>query len=424
MTRATRALTGILCLLMIHACGGSGTATRDELADLKAYVDSGPYATKLASCAMANTTWRSCSLDTLPVLGMEHAEPDIAQIMERVTVSHDWMGQRFEQLLTHLPEDLMYLFGGVTAIVIDADIRPSYYWSLTGAIYIDPASLWLTLEEKDSINRKLDHRSGNGSDMRLRYYSRSAINGRDAYRHFGLDSKVARSIDDIIIPMSNLLFHELTHANDRLPRALYATVERHRSVASITDRVREHYTSGLLSKEMPLTSSLVFELASIFYHGTTPNEEQTFWSGAELGQAFAEDGANDLYGFSSKYEDLAMLVEETMMHIHFGIKREQAFIEAPEQASPHCGEALIGWGERHRIGDPWVRERIKFALAELFPHRDYSLIIDNLAEPEPLQTGQDWCEMVDEQRQLGQTVESQQHKLPMQMMLRRPHLHP
>lgn len=421
--RSIHKITCILCLVLGTACGGSGTATRDELADIQPYYDTGRYAEVLAQCAIANTSWSSCRLDTLPALGMEHPSPTVPQIMERVVVSHDWMGVRFEQLLENLPDDLLYLFGGITAVVIDADIRPSYYWNLTGAIYVDPYSLWLTQEEKDSINRKQDHRTGNDSEMRLRYYSRMSIDGQDAYRHFGFDSTENRTIEDIVIPMSNLLFHELTHANDRLPRSAYASVDRNRRILSATEKEKNHYPSTLLSTEMPLTSDLAFQVASIFYHGADPNNEQQFWSGEELGLAFAQDGANDLYGYSSQYEDLAMLVEETMMYIHFGIQRTQAFIEAPEQKSPSCGQAIIGWGEHHRIGDPWVRERIKFSLAQLLPHRDYSLIIDNFEPSEPLQSGQDWCDMVAQQRQNGNTAQTQSYAEPIKLMKHHPHPH-
>lgn len=395
-------LYSVLCVLsiLLSACGGRGTATREELSDLSAYDSNSPYAEAIASCAQVNAPWASCSLTRLPPLAMDVPEPTIDDVMSRVAVSHDWMGLRFRQLLEQLPDDMLYLFGAVTTVVIDDDIRPSYYWDLTGAIYLDPASLWLTLEEKDSINRKLDHRTGNDSKMRLRWYSRQAIDGADAARYYGLDSEVERPLEDIVIPMANLLFHELAHANDQFPRAAMVNIDRDQSISSATGSLYDDYPSTLLKQALALTSELGFALGKIFYRGVEPTDEQQQWSAAEIGQAFAPDGASDNYAYASQYEDLAMLFQDTMMYLYFDIEKEIAFIEAPEQKSPACGEAIIGWGARNRIGDPLVKERAKQVVSDLLPDRDYLDRIDAIAEPTDL-SGLDWCAMVNEQRSLN-----------------------
>ena len=72
---------------------------------------------------------------------------DTDAIMQRLVVSHDWMGQRFKEVLDILPAEILQLMSGVTAVVIDDDIRPSYYTNWTGAIYLDPANLWLTNDD-------------------------------------------------------------------------------------------------------------------------------------------------------------------------------------------------------------------------------------------------------------------------------------
>ena len=72
--------------------------------------------------------------------------------MERVVVSHDWMGVRFEQLMRRMPTDLVELFAPVTAIVIGSDVRPSFYSSFRGTINLDPGFLWMSVPEKQTIS--------------------------------------------------------------------------------------------------------------------------------------------------------------------------------------------------------------------------------------------------------------------------------
>ena len=87
--------------------------------------------------------------------------------MDRVLVSHDWMGKNFEDLVTanQSNTDLLRLFNGVTAIVIGAHVRPSFYYSATGAIYLDADNFWLTAEERDVIDEAPDFRSDFGRDL-------------------------------------------------------------------------------------------------------------------------------------------------------------------------------------------------------------------------------------------------------------------
>ncbi len=110
-----------------------------------AYRPNGPFAASLVRCtydaalqytSAANNTL--CPLATLPFLHQTTGGtvPTTAQIMDRVVVSHDWMGQVFEQFLNSglASDDMKRMFNGVTAVVIGAAVRPSFYYALTGAI--------------------------------------------------------------------------------------------------------------------------------------------------------------------------------------------------------------------------------------------------------------------------------------------------
>ena len=134
------------------------------------------------------------------------------------------MGERFSQMLDVLPDDIKVLLGAVTAIVIDDDIIPSYYWGLTGAIYIDPRYLWLSPDEANSITQQEDFRSSFSSELIFIEASRYVLNGEYASNDIALDSGQSRTIAGITYRFAGLLYHELAHANDYFPPALRDTV--------------------------------------------------------------------------------------------------------------------------------------------------------------------------------------------------------
>jgi hypothetical protein len=82
-------------------------------------------------------------------------------ILSRLLVSHDWMGKRFEEMMQSFADDSeeILLFRSVTAIIISDNIRPSFYTTRTGAIYIDSSYLYLTEAEKKNTPQFLDYRS-------------------------------------------------------------------------------------------------------------------------------------------------------------------------------------------------------------------------------------------------------------------------
>ncbi|MCY7316893.1 MAG: immunoglobulin domain-containing protein [Rubrivivax sp.] len=149
---------------------GDAAATR-----VQPYRLMSPHATNLARCVFDpalffnNGNTNLCTLGTLPLLAQQTAGavPTVAQVMDRVLVSHDWMGARFEQfLLTQdASGDFRRLLGSVTSIVIGAHVRPSFYWAATGAIYLDADNLWLSPAERDSVSEVPDYRAGFGGEL-------------------------------------------------------------------------------------------------------------------------------------------------------------------------------------------------------------------------------------------------------------------
>ena len=62
-----------------------------------------------------------CTFNELPLIGQSVISPQISDIMDRVVVSHDWMGVRFEQLLSQLSSEALILFKPVAVIYIGSE---------------------------------------------------------------------------------------------------------------------------------------------------------------------------------------------------------------------------------------------------------------------------------------------------------------
>ncbi|MCR6650693.1 MAG: hypothetical protein NVV73_03945 [Cellvibrionaceae bacterium] len=380
-----RGVTGLLlgiCLLSLIACGGKKKhyASADEgLANIEPYVASSTYSAVLKRCATA-TNGRSCTLEELPALGMEIETPEVADIMERTLVSHPWMGARFEEVLEEMPVQMRYLFGSLTAVVIDDDVRPSYYNPRTATIYLDPDYLWLTEQELAVINQK--------EDFRGEYIRRMAY--RPVWRYVNGPDDDTRSLDTIVVDTAQLLFHELAHANDIFPRTSFANVNRALRVEDVTASLYDEFPSTRLLETAPLKSDVMFRLARILYHGDTPSDNYRRVGAALVGSHFEPDGANDDYNYSSQYEDVAMLFEEAMMKAYFDMDRDVGFTSAPN--SPFCEDYILGWGMRNRLGAEQVKERAEWVVAQLLPNEDYTWLFESLPEPQLLQTNVSWCD--------------------------------
>lgn len=379
MRGATALLLGI-CLLSLMACGGKKKTyyyfDLDEgLDSIRPYVSDGPYSATLKACAI-----NGCTLEALPVLGMDAEAPSVEDIMSRVLVSHSWMGERLQQVLDEAPDDLLLLFRSTTAVVIDDDIRPSFYHPATGAIYLDPDYLWLTSDERATVSDQPDFR---GSYIHQMAY-------RPLWRYRNGPGDRERSLDSIVVQTAHLLFHELAHATDRFPLAFFDSVDRSQPIHSVISALEPQATSRLLDTHYPLKSQVMFDLASIIYQGAISTPAYRAMTAAEVGQHFASDNANDDYNYASLEEDVAMLFEEAMMKIHFNMDRDIGFAHATN--SPYCADNILGWGMRNRLGAEGIKVRAQWVVEQLLPERDYSLYFDTFPEPRELQVGVSWCD--------------------------------
>lgn len=387
----------IILLILLASCGGERVsdvgpiATVPDLSDIAVYQSAGPYAGVLPGCATATDTTGYCPLEVLPLIGQQVAAPAVSDVMERVLVSHPWMAIRFEAALNQLPSDLLTLFKGVTAIVIDNDIRPSFYLSGTAAIYLDPAYLWLTNEEKATISQDADFRVTFGDQLQFNGLWRYVKNNDYAYPGYSLSGTETRQLVDILYPLARILYHELAHANDFLTPAMQAVLDLQTTPLEASRSLASEQVANQLQGVAPLNSNLWNRLAGVLFHGATPTAQQRGYSAGFVGTEFDSDFASDPYNYASIREDVAMLFEETMMKYHFDIDRDLAFADRPLPADPACDDYLVQWGVRNRLGDPLVKTRAVFIAGELLPSTDLGTFLDGFPEPTALLTGIGWC---------------------------------
>lgn len=389
--------------LFLAGCNSGGGSGEDwntgndsgwpAIADAFPYAGNSPFASAVEACV--KTADAGCTLATLPFIGTSAPVPGVADIMDRVLVSHDWMGSRFEEVLNRMPAHVLSLFRPVTAIVIDADVRPSFYMGDTGALYIDPMYLWSTNAEKQTVSRDADYRSSFSADLAFIAGWRYVRDNAYAYTDpgAGLLDDSERTLDDIVLSFSRLLYHELAHANDILPWAYAASLPDHYTTHDAWTELVPYMLWKRLEADYPLTSEELADLAEVMFGGRAPTVDEQAVQADYVGAVFDLDRANDHYSYYTPREDVAMLFEETMMAYDHGIQRDVGYIIRTD--SDYCDDYLVGWGVRGRIGQSQVRQRAQLVATTLLPDVDFSAFFAALEPQQSMTAGAGWCDNLD-----------------------------
>jgi hypothetical protein len=379
------------------------------------YKASSPYAGVLAGCVYnaqlqyTGAGANSCSLTTLPLLHTTTSGtvPTLAQIMDRVLVSHDWMGRNFEDFVRANQDktDLLRLFNGVTAIVIGAHVRPSFYYALTGAIYLDADNFWLTADERDVIDEAPDFRSAFDRDLQYSGVWRYANSmNQNIFLPFSAASRIPRDLAYLLQESGWLMYHELAHASDFVPVSVRGSLNTSTSLwANIAPRyLGSQLPSDQLTTMFPLTSPQMKALAQVkFVTGpvadTTlvngiPYSTLRVWSPNEVAGFFAADRATDEYNYTTTREDIAMTFEEVMMVRNHAWRRDVAMTD--KIAATTTSDTLtVRWGQRGRVGEAAIKPRAQFAVDQLAPwvlQADPNAVT-NLPAPIAMRPGQSWA---------------------------------
>ena len=366
----------------------------NPVATVAPFIEDSPYADTIVDCVYSNELSSSCRLSSLPLIAQDTLSPSVDDIMERVVVSHPWMGERFKAFLEQYDtdNDFKNLLRATTAIVISYDIRPAFYWAATGAIYLDPDYLWLTPSERDTINEAPDYRSGFGSELQFEMLWRYVKNSNYASKYFPLNERINRDSNDILFDLGYLLYHELAHANDFFPSTKWQQLSSNTRVLDAA--LNENTQSDILDISYPLNSQVMKDLAQVRYTGANPSNQQISYQPSDIESYFEPDGAVYFYSYTSTREDYAMLFEELMMYSRYGISRDIAITNNPPNGSPSSAY-IVNWGQRGRVAEEHLTDRVIFATERVLPEFDAQKALLALPQVKQLSSGANWAESLE-----------------------------
>jgi len=376
-----------------------------EADELFAYRPGSPYASVLKDCALIDSVDKACTLTTLPFIRQVAPAVSRSDVMDRLLVTHNWMGERFEALIDAAPDNMIPLFGSITSISIGSTIRPSNYWTGTGAIQLDPESLWLSVAEKANVSIKEDFRSGFGADLQFWAFGTLRNGDKPAFSYFNLTDTEERTLEDIKFPMYRLLYHELAHAVDYLPEASVATLDEARTPNNALNRNRRFFLSGSLVNDLPLYSNILYRLGQVSFRGEDATETQKALTPSDAGAEMANDGAIRYYAYNTTREDFATLFAISMMKFNFGHDYHIAYVQKPaDEADYACTDLTVGWGSRNRMADSLVLPRVRRVFELIYGSSDEfeQFFAKDAGISVPMTPGVDWCT----NRDSGNSVDS------------------
>jgi hypothetical protein len=312
--------------------------------------------------------------------------------MARVLVSNDWMGQRFEAYLREQDSqgDLRRMLNATTAIVIGGRVRPAFYWSATGAVYLDADYLWQTAAERDTISEQPDPRTDYGNDLAYTTLWRYVQGQQSAGGRPPVLERGSRDSTGLIPVLGRVLYHELTHANDFLPPRVHLLANGN---LRVYQAIPSNTASEQLRAQLPFLSQEMVDLGRVQFHGVTSTTAQRAYQPVDVAGFMRNDRVTDDYSYSLAVgqtvprEDAAMLAEEALMQLRHGIFRDFAVV--PQFLSGASADQPVTWGNRGRVGDPAIKPRAALVLSQTMPWLPANFL-DGLAAPVALRAGASW----------------------------------
>lgn len=365
----------------------------ERVSDTFSFNPNSPYKNSLVNCLYNNhTTVNSiCTLNTLPLIAHDTLTPSVEDIMDRVIVSHQWMGDRFKAFLEQYDShnDLKNMLRAVTGIVISYDIRPSFYWAATGAIYLDANNFWLTVDERDTLNKAPDYRTEFGNELQFDIPWRYVRDNDYLSTYISEETRRDRELEEGVYTLIGLMYHELAHANDYFPKSYWASMDTSKSILSNIPQILQ---SELLQQSFPLNGNEMFELAQVSFHGASASNTQKSYTPQDVAQLFSTESAPQYYNYSSINEDYAMLFDGFMMKARYNIDRDVA-VTNHVGSDGYATDYIVEWGQRGRLGESHIKSRVAFVVPRVLPeYEDYQTTIDNLPVPIPMEKGKNWIE--------------------------------
>jgi hypothetical protein len=210
-----------------------------------------------------------------------------------------------------------------------------------------------------------------------------------AYSRPRFGDEVPRTIDDMIVDIARLLYHELAHANDYYPPERQANLLPSRTPGN---SVVQPIISNDLTTQLPLGSAVMRGLARVRFHGNTATSTQQALTPDDVAGHFSPDVAPVFYSYSTEREDLAMLFEILVMRFHFGVEMDTAVTNNPSGEGVTGADYIVAWGQRNRIGVPSILERASYVVSRIMPEVDMSDYIEIVPGPRQMRVGESWTD--------------------------------
>lgn len=386
-----------LVAINLSACGGGGSNNSDvgsgnfNSQATVVHASNTPdanFAEKLERCAfepVRSGGGGNCTLSELPLLGQETsgATPTVNQILHRSLVSHGWMKTRLEQALNSMPADARKLFRSVTAVVVAFDVRPAFYTTRTGAIYIDPYYLFVTQAERDTIDDSSDFRSGFDDELQYDVYFRYMKGTERAYTFFPPNGQ-SRTALDLTYIFSRIMFHELAHASDFLPPNIHGSLNNSHTVNEAASANQGSWASTAATGTYPINNALLKRMAQVKFTSEEATATDKNVTATDIANAIDPEATNHDYPYLTQFEDVALLTEAALMDYFYGVEYEVAVLERNGQT--------ITWGKRKRIAKANVKEKTRIILQKILPNVDFSAFLASHTMEQDLPMGRTWAE--------------------------------
>jgi hypothetical protein len=209
------------------------------------------------------------------------------------------------------------------------------------------------------------------------------------------------------------MYHELAHANDFFAQSSWASLNRNDRILDAAEKVLQStgIQSDSLSISLPLYGDEMYRLAQVRYQGETATTTEQSYSPNDVTSFFSPEHAPQFYNYSSKREDYAMLFDGFMMKARYDIDRDIAITNQPQSASD---EYIVTWGQRGRIGDENIKQRVDYVTRRILPEfTSASSIISNLSAPIAMESGKTWGENLAISPVINQTEKSTAQAIPL-----------
>jgi len=343
-----------------------------------------------------------CTFTELPLLGQSVNTIQVSDIMNRVFVTHDWMGVRFEQILSQLSPEALSLFKPVATIFIGSEVPSTSYDAFFGSLRIDPEALWLTAAEKSALpgespntdNDDDEPTTSTRDDLQFRSFFSYTKNG------IALDDKEsadARVFSDIFDTVARRMYSQLAFAADFFPASAY-TGDRPLASPKILfeENSDDRVITGALYDDVNLTAQLseLYDVARVYYQEQPANEFQQNLTAEDAAEIYNLEGKPRLRSYRSEVDDMRHLFVMGMLKYQHDISLAVNFVNGQETNS----ETLVAFGLRNRIAAPLVAPRAKFVMERLIGSSDSldAFFQNDLGLVDPITPGTNYYDYLDE----------------------------